>query len=308
MPDSIISPRECRLDWLTLTSSDPVKRNQFLDFGAQILNTADQGSTEVRPWRWKGYAGLHKGKITFGRRDDSDIVQLTQDFAWVYFNEFWSLTQNCTRLDLCVTVDLEGELGDYIKQHHDEINAYREANRPALGVQLIYGNGKPQTCNVGSRTSDLFGRIYDKWAESHDETYRHSIRYEVEVKGAAAERCFTTLATATDRPSWIRDVVFQYFLKRGTRPYFGGVDPSVSLNTVRPVTTDATRLKWLAESVRPTVQRLLSVEKPETILAALGFPRSISELVRLRKLAERGNHADPMNQWEDDNAGDSDPR
>lgn len=306
--DCTLPPRECRVDWLTLTSTDPIKRNEFLDLAAQILNSADQGSTEVKPWRWKGYGGLHRGKITFGRRDDSDIVQLTQDWAWQYLNEFYALATNCTRVDLCVTVHLEEEVGKYIERHSRECLAHRKEKRPSLGTQLIYGNGEAQTLYIGSRTSDLFARIYDKGSESSDPSYECCLRYEIEIKGPPADRCLSTLVAAPDRPTWIRNAVYEYFLKRGIRPLFGGVDAKVSINTIRPVTSDATRLAWLASHVRPTVQRLLATEKPEVLLAALGFPRSISELIRLRKLVERGNHTDPLNDSEDEDEGNADPR
>lgn len=297
------APFESRVDWLTVTCTDPQRRSPFLEYAATILNKAQPETEPGRPWHWKGYHGIHKGQLTYGRRDDSDIIQLSSDAAHLYGLGLWDLASGCTRIDLAVTVKPKGEVSDAIRTHYDEARAYRKLNRPSLDVRAILGNDKWQTVYIGSRSSDLFARIYDKGAESGLSDYDGSIRYEVEVKGKVADRCFTTLGATSDRAAWIRNVVHQHFARRGVEPAFGPLDPGLRINAIRPITTDASRLRWLAETVKPTVERLLIDHQPEQLMAALGFPRTMSELMRLKAMLHRENHADPLNDWEDDADG-----
>lgn len=294
----------CKVDWLTLTATDPNKRSAFLAYASALLARGLPGGNDERPWKWKGYHGVHCGELTYGRRDDSDIIQLSSALAEEQFKTVWPLADHCTRIDLAVDVKVEEEVSTYIGKHNLEANEYRESKRPALSITCIENNRKPATLYIGSRVSDIFARIYDKYLECGLDDYRQTIRYELEIKGDPAQRTFTSLGAAPNRAAAIASGVRQYLVRRGIEPQFSGVDGAMCIQSVRASTDDASRLAWLSSGVRPAIVKLLQTYKPETLLAALGFPRSLCELARLRSLAERGHHFDPLNEWEDD-LGDS---
>jgi hypothetical protein len=288
--------KESRVDWLTLTCSDPAKRSAFLEYAANILTKAEQPGAEERPWRWKGYGGVHKGQLTYGRRDDSDIIQLSGAMSHQYGSGLYDLATHCSRIDLAVTVKLGGRVCDSIRNHHFEALDYAKRSRQGLKVDCIISQGEPATLYVGRRQSDLFCRIYNKGLESGEPDYQDCIRYELEVKGAPAERTYTNLGATADRPGWIASAVQQHLTRRAIRPEFGSLDRAVFINALRPVSTDATRLAWLGTHVRPSVEKLLASHKPEELLSVLGFPRSAGEFLRLGRLADQDNHRDPLNE------------
>lgn len=290
---------ESRLDWVTLTCHKPDKRERFLDLAHDIARTQAPNPAARRVWNWKGYGGEHASGVTFGRRDDSDILQLSQALADDYFDVAWARADCCTRIDLAFTVRMEGEISDRLREHYEQADAYRVASRPSLKVQKIDTNGRCETVYIGSRISDLFGRAYDKFAESAADDYKQTIRYEMEVKGDPAQRAAAACAASPNRANWISSNVQQYFTRRGFRFPLSCVDADVPINAIRPKSDDATRLAWLASSVRPAIQRLLATCSPEQIFDALGFPRTVSERARLRAAMELGSHTDWLEEWID---------
>lgn len=298
--NSTESSYSCKVDWLTLTCTDPNKRSAFLAYASDLLAHGLPPGNDERVWKWKGYAGIHKGELTYGRRDDSDIIQLSSWLAEDQFAKVWPLADHCTRIDLAVDVKVVEEVSTYIGNHATEANQYRKTKRPGLSITKIDNNGQPSTLYIGNRISDVFARVYDKYLECGLDDYRQTIRYELEIKGDPAQRTFISLGSAPNRAIAIASGVRQYLARRGIEPQFSGVDGALCVQSVRPITDDASRIAWLSTGVRPAIAKLLLTHRPETLLAALGFPRSVCELVRLRNLADRGNHGDPLNEWEDD--------
>lgn len=288
--DDTTSPIESRLDWLTLTCTDDRKRLPFFNLGLELVKLAESGNLPARDWHWKGYDGRHAKGCTFGRRGDSDILQLSGLFADQWFDVAWEHADNCTRLDLAVTVKVGGDVGTVIGDHERECLAWKSEKPRTLSVGLIKQEGSPQTLYLGKRVSDQFGRIYDKFVESGEPQYESCVRYEVEIKGALAERACAWLASSGDRADCICDYLHKYCVRRGLRPKFGSLGRTVPINTIRPVSDSSTRLAWLASSCAPVVKRLLPTVGTEPILAALGFPLSARELVQLGYLLERDQH------------------
>lgn len=284
-------PIESRVDWVTFTCSKEGTRLHFWNLGLELVKLAATNDLPIRRWKWKGYDGQHTQGVTLGRREDSDILQLSGPFADEHFDLAYSHADNVTRIDLAVTVKVEGLVSGVIGEHQAEVLAWKQEKPRVLTVSSIYNEGSPGTLYLGQRVSDLFCRIYDKHLESGRQDYEGCLRYEVEVKGAPAERAAAWLYATGNRPSAIRDAVFKHCLRRGVTPRFGGLDGAVHLNTIRATSDADSRLTWLASSVRPVVERLLAADRAEQVFDALGLRRSLTESVRIRAQLERGHHA-----------------
>ena len=293
---------ESRLDWVTLTCTSDDKRDHFWNFGLMLAELAGKDGLPMRRWNWKGYDGQHAQGVTVGRRKDSDILQLSGPLADEWFDLAWQHADNCTRIDLCVTVKVEEEVSGIIGSHEEECCAWKREKPRTLSVGLIKNDGRPSTLYLGQRVSDLFARIYDKHLESAKPDYEQCVRYELEVKGTPAERCAAWLCSTGDRASGIRDAVHKHCVQRGLSPRFSSMGGDVCLKTIRPTSDIDSRLAWLAQSVRPVVERLLAADKGEEIVVALGLRRSVMEMVRLRGQLEWGNHRSEL--W--DEVGDVD--
>lgn len=278
------------IDWLTVTSCDPEKRRGLWHLAAGLMADESQAGFDQRIWKWKGYTGQHRGQVTWGVRDDSTILQLSGDLADRAFLAAMECADNCTRIDLALTVWGSEEDGNVAERHQREVLEWKAANGRSLTIGGVSNEGRLATLYLGQRVSDTFARIYDKHAESRLDAYKGAWRYEVEVKANKAERCARTLATGIDRPDWIRRAVYQFFGRRGCQFPGGFLDKPLLLRTERPTTDDASRLAWLASDVRPAVQRLLSRGYTDAVWEALGIPRTLAERYRLRWLAENDDH------------------
>lgn len=288
--DYTSAPLESRIDWVTFTASKPPARQHFWNLGLELVKLAAAPDLPIRRWKWKGYDGQHAQGVTLGRRDDSDILQLSGPFADEHFDLVYSHADNVTRIDLAVTVKVEGDVSGIIDAHQREVLKWKQEKPRTLTVGCIYDEGKPATLYLGQRVSDLFCRIYDKHLESGRPDYEGCVRYEVEIKGAPAERTSAWLYSAGNRASCIRDGVYKHCVQRGLTPRFGGLDGAVRINTIRPVSDADSRLAWLSASVRPVVERLLAADRADAVIAALGLRRSVTEMFRLREQLEWGNH------------------
>lgn len=115
-----------------------------------------------------------------------------------------------------------------------------------------------------------FGRIYDKYAESKDDFYRSSVRYEVEMKGAYAKALADRLSQDHREQQNVAAHLQRFFANRGIDL---GLTDEHCLSLGAPVNgyNHARELRWLAAQVRPTVQRLVNCGMAHEVFQALGF-------------------------------------
>ena len=291
MVNNTISSAHCAIDWLTITATDAVKRRGLCALGERLVASERKGGNDVRDWRWKAFDGQHCKRATWGRREDCDILQLSGELADEQLDHAYLTGDHCTRIDLAVTWK-GGESGrNYAAETEAGVLAWKETSRSTLKVKTICDDGRPNCTYLGSRTSDIFARVYDKGCESGEPALDGFWRWELEVKGQPAQRTIAALHSCGNRSTLIRDAVCEHFARRGSRPEWCGVDPTLCINALRSPSDDSTRLGWLASSVRPAVQRLLLNGHANAVFEALGMDLSLVEQYRERRIMEWGNHA-----------------
>lgn len=291
MPENTISSVHCAIDWVTLTATDDVHRRGLCALGEQLVASERKGGNDVRNWRWKSFDGQHCKRATWGRRDDCDILQLSGELADEQLDHAYLTSDHCTRIDLAVTWKVGADGRNIADRTAGEVLAWKEATNSTLGFKVIADNGRSNCIYLGSRTSDLFARCYDKGAESGEPALAGFWRWELEVKGQPAQRAIAALHSLGNRADRIRDAVCEHFARRGSRPEWSGLDPTLRIDALRAPSDDSTRLNWLASSVRPSVQRLLLNGHTDAVFAALGMDLSLVEQYRERRIMEWGNHA-----------------
>jgi DNA relaxase NicK len=129
-----------------------------------------------------------------------------------------------------------------------------------------------QTVYLGSRTSERYGRVYDKLAESRDEHYRHCWRWEVEVKGEPAGNLADRLVDAPDAAGQMLALLSDYFSTAGVAPPLIVPRLGERWQIATRSTDDARRLRWLAEQVRPVLDGLTARGWGTDARSALGLP------------------------------------
>lgn len=283
--------RECQIDWLTCTDKSAGATSLLVNLGDLIKHKELMQDPTICDWRWRGYEGTRGEHFAYGSRWDGSILQLGGGLADEYFAKAHYRATHISRIDLAVTVEydrvVEGVAADAYQQG---ITWNREhANGPER--TLIVNGAGGSTTYIGSRTSDLFGRTYDKWRESGGDEYRNCWRWEVEFKGDIADRTSARLAASTERAVDIHGILSEYFLRRGVEARWMEVRRPLHVHTQRKASGLASRLAWLSATVRPVVNRLLPIVGEEGLRVALGLdPENVKRQAVIAATRLNGHH------------------
>jgi hypothetical protein len=110
---------------------------------------------------------------------------------------------------------------------------------------------------IGSRASDVFVRIYDKFEESKQEEYKDCVRFEVEIKGRASKQLWKHMYESGAGVGYLVKLLVDVLRERGIDLGIGSFDhiPTITLKKER--TSVESTLAWLYRSVGPAVGRLV---------------------------------------------------
>lgn len=218
-----------------------------------------------------GYDGFHIGQVTYGRRSDSELLQLSGSASALYFESLMELQAKVTRLDLQVTVKLDRQTLRPELDGFRSASAFKGRNGRPMRATLTQSNAGGATCYVGSPASNQRGRLYDKYAESGEEKYRNAHRYEVQLRAENADYVAKHLSKVPDKRTFIVSYVWQWFTDRGIVPEFMPAITEPLPPLKRPLTDLTRTLEWLHNAVRPTVHRLVDAGNGNELLEALGL-------------------------------------
>jgi hypothetical protein len=267
---------ESGIDYITAVFSHSEYQEHRVAVIAHTIQRELERQGEVtKPARVLGYDCWVTGPLTWGSRADGYLVRVSSSQADTYCNRYPILLLFVTRLDLQVTLyhadAAKVALNTAIKDADKANKARKEAQRFALEwYSDIVG---PQTLYIGSRSTSHFGRIYDKYQQSHDEYYKGCLRYEVECKGDIAKRVGERMYETPYASAYqAGPFVAEWFGMRGVTVPGGYVKSYWPLPRIEPAKTDTVRrLKWLYDQVRPTVAALLKECSTEVVYYSLGL-------------------------------------
>ena len=258
MNDGVVS---LGVDYLTITEKNATRWNEIVQFleGTLIRVMLAEGHTWEQA-KQLGYQGSRIGTMFMGSRTDSSMLRvsggLAEDVFTVLSEKFEDL--HVTRIDLQVTIAFKGDRMLYAEECKAQVLHHQETsrNRSQPAVTLISTAGRGDTLQIGSRSSEVFCRIYDKWREQKLEYIPYTWRFEVELKGETARNVAQHLSKAEPIEQEISNMVEGTFLARGVKePMLKGMSPH-TLKGSRSKTDDQKRMKWLKQHVLPTVRRL----------------------------------------------------
>ena len=220
-----------------------------------------------------GFDGWESGGCFVGSNETMHYAQ----FAGKYANDAYHMLEHpkvhISRIDLQITVQYDTELikeGRYqyarAVHHNKSLPEYRRRK-----VNLFAGSDGSDTVYIGSPTSDVRGRIYNKAKQSGELVYERSWRYEVVYRNELAYRVFRRCIDAdTAITAVIVSEVLSWYRERGVEVL--DVMPNGSDITVPPRAqhTDVDRkLKWIRTQVVPTIRKL----------AEMGYAEELMELI-----------------------------
>lgn len=261
-------------DWLTVTTGDEVVMGQLGAVWWQVMVDALADAGIITDTRWLGYDGQMVNGQFYGERGDGRILKLTGKYANLFAQAALKTTAHCTRIDFQVTEQLEcydALYGENQRQVALSERATMEGRRwPKIKRRDEDGDG--DTITTGARSSDKFGRLYDKERESGDDEYKRCWRWEVEYKGPHAVAYAQGLQNSDDVARYSRAAVYSQYKEWGfDLPFTGGSAFDV-YSPVR-VTGDIEKtIDWLTVQVAPSVRKLLEKGvSRETFVALFGL-------------------------------------
>jgi hypothetical protein len=280
------------VDWLTATYSDEVKGKRAASYAMRLVDQQREEGNVVNRWTMSGYQGWSCGHIQTGERQDGLIVRLGGCLAHQEWRRFYVLCQNVSRIDAQVTVRVTGEpsraLSDAYKVGRRKVR--RGGSTPALSY--FHSSDGSATLYLGKRSSEMFGRVYNKELESGMDHYKGCLRAEVEAKGNRALQLSSLLHSASRPELTTADIVAGYFRSRGLplrylekalhASMLSGLEHAVLILPPPPQrTSDHHRaLTFARRQFRKMAQELVRSELGPELLDALGLSISATgELV-----------------------------
>lgn len=265
-------------DWLTRTFSDN-KIREFVedDFITSAAVLKAEGH-ESAAWSWMGYEGYSIGGLSWGRRDDGDILRISGGTAERLFDKYAHYQGNCSRLDVALTLRWPTPERHVASQAYSRLVGQSDATKRRL-YSLITNSRGGETLYVGSRASDQFGRLYDKDAEQGLQRISCRWRYEVEFKSDRAAKVLELLQPSRERGKMYLGIVRGFFEPRGVKLPPLVDEQEIRVEVLAPPRQVDTQLKWLREQVSPVVGRL----------RRLGMEASVIEALRLEGNGSHGN-------------------
>lgn len=269
---------ESQCDWLTVTCTKPDREADFRWWANRLLSQEEREGGKRRDYALRGYVGLRCGRCRFGLRADGEILQLSGDLAREAVHTAVQVADNCSRIDLAVTVRQEPFDDAQEFYHYHDIRGWEgpEGRKPTS--TYIESSDGGSTCYVGQRSSDVMLRVYNKEAESQDDHYMHCHRYELEIKGDRSLPTLRALDAHQYPGDYCRGIVFRWASEHGLVPVFNETTTLRIVPGFRRRSDVDTKLRWLYDSVKPTVDWLREFGRGTDASRALGLDHDALEL------------------------------
>jgi DNA relaxase NicK len=144
----------------------------------------------------------------------------------------------------------------------------KNVGRP-VAYGLILNSDGSRTLYVGKRTSERFGRIYDKGMEMALGEPGKLLRFEMEIKGDLADQAVAMLYGGASPDSMVLRMLQDFFEQRNVPVLWNAAQLDASFKAPRLTVDDASSIKWLSGPVARTVSRLMHTVGPERTCRAV---------------------------------------
>lgn len=258
------------MDWLTVTTPEPVSSAILALHIAGIVDHQKQLGALEHAWGMSGFSGFRVGEIEFGRRGDEFMVRLMSETAGRSWREIYDLGQSVTRLDLQVTVEMNRDCQPIVWEYYRRANQKSLEKKRGPSNRVILGNDGGATLYCGERTSTRFGRCYAKGPQSKLPQFKTALRFELQLNGKLAKLVSSRLYKAKDERAFAFERSVSFFTSRiGRLP----IRTSMLINDScsRKRSDVRQKLDWLRNSVNPSVQLLSKMGYRLEVLRALGL-------------------------------------
>jgi DNA relaxase NicK len=257
-------------DYITAVAPDSNDFNSLHGWSTGLFRSEAESGNQPRAWGMSGFKGWKCGSVEIGVREKDVLVRLSSEVAARSWKRCAELAQTISRLDLQATVQVLNGPTQEINKHRRAAARHAKKLNDKPIVRWTADNRGGYTLYLGARQSICFGRIYDKYAQSKMDHYRSCVRFEVQMHNEMALRTATLLCSLAHPRDMMAARINQFFARRDVK-----VDLPTELVSdfaLHRSRSDVEKnLEWLSKSVRPTVERLLSLGHGRDVLSSLGL-------------------------------------
>lgn len=254
------------VDYLTITARGSKRGAALISQCAQLAFGSDGQLPIQEPWYFKGFRGYRSGGIRYGTNNHRDgIVQLSGPDAEAHWRKFDGYWDNCSRIDLAVTIVLPAPDTAVAVRVYNRLNEQRKVK-----AAYIQNNRGGATAYIGARSSSRYARVYDKGAQQNREP-GVEWRYEVEYKKPVSAHLYQSLLDNGGLVNLIALEVRDHFRKYGIEIPYAPTDPHSAIEIARDLTNSEKKLQWLERQVQPAIRQLLEEGLESRVLVALGL-------------------------------------
>lgn len=275
-PESDCIITSAGIDYLTLTTTANATKRRMLEYFMGIA--AEDRALGYKPSAGGafGFFGEKTRHALHAHKEDRTLLRVSGRRAQRVLT-MCREGDNCTRLDVQITIRVPGgDVKGFLAYQRDLARMAPAVRGHRPEVKSVETEKGPETVYIGSRSSDVFIRLYDKFEECGEEWARGCVRLEVELKGKTSKALWAHCAESGDGTLYLLRVLLGYLKRRG-------VDTSMiflEAQDIAPASNeplrDSVSLAWLATQVAPTVARLSQGMGWQTPLRVL-FSQAMSE-------------------------------
>jgi len=258
------------VDWLTMTTHGSYYTKILDDVALRTFRRESERGNNHHGWGMAGFRGWSCGGLQYGSRGHERIARLSGFTAQTEWRRFYALAKSVTRIDWQCTARFGEVAGRRIARHWRAAKRRSGETKNSASVTFITSTDGSSTLYLGKRTSNLYGRIYDKGAESKLDHWANCVRYELEVKSYHAPAYANRLFVSGNPSSFVIHRLHGYFSEHGIDS--GLSSETTNINVCSPLESDADRcLAWLRNAVSPSVKRLMFQGRGRELMDALGL-------------------------------------
>lgn len=262
------------VDWITGTANTGSTRWSMQEFADHQRRRFMDAGEPIKTGYRLGYYGWQAAGFFHGQREGGSIVVASGATAHDVHRSVVQVSDHISRIDLQVTVATPEERPHLARHAYSVIKSGSPRRIKVKNVTLIDSHPNGETCNVGKRKSDTYGRIYDKASESSSGPARSVWRYEVEYKRSPANRCAVDLTGNNPPQAVALSLVHRWFEARGVVPLFNPAALSCPQEPYK-IPKEHDVLTWFEQSLSITVGRAIRRYGVARVIEALGLSNRV---------------------------------
>lgn len=263
-------------DWLTCTAADGGSKRALRDCWDEVESMNKDASRVSNIASRFGFDGQQCSGAFTGVLGERRILILSGHHSAPLTAKAITAAESISRFDLQVTTWCNGEYPHVGLEIYRALRAARSASGRTGSVTIIQGYPSGESCYINKRSSDSYGRIYDKAAESNLGRPRSVWRYEVEFKKGRSEKIARQWACSKKAVAFGASCVHSWMVSKGV--------PKPCLPVIEAISCELTLankdrdvLTWFEETIRPCIRKAVKQFGTALVIEALGLPDELKQ-------------------------------